>query len=347
MLENNKNKQLFHIENDKLNTIKEENENIKDDAINNNKENDNINKDSNNIIIENKIQSGNNDCIPDMDVNKNNNITISNNSLENTENKEINIIKEKYDENGKRDGKEVHINNNEGLSKITNIEENIKKEEKITNKINEEKNKNIIDETDITNKNNIKTEINKIKVKNKNTNNTNDKEKLEDEPNIEYTGTKIDLVEKTENLYFSKTKNISELSHYLNNKYKTSLSNDNDDARSDGKKTKFLYQIIQSIPDNKVIYEIKKQKITSLFLDNEELIYCGDEKGNLLIYNLKDETFEKLIDNPFSLETKTIKKYPIINSISCDEEFICAGYENGGLSIFLKKSQKTFQNKII
>ena len=346
MLENNKNKQLFHIENDKLNTIKEENENIKDDAINNNKENDNINKDSNNIIIENKIQSGNNDCIPDMDVNKNNNITISNNSLENTENKEINIIKEKYDENGKRDGKEVHINNNEGLSKITNIEENIKKEEKITNKINEEKNKNIIDETDITNKNNIKTEINKIKVKNKNTNNTNDKEKLEDEPNIEYTGTKIDLVEKTENLYFSKTKNISELSHYLNNKYKTSLSNDNDDARSDGKKTKFLYQIIQSIPDNKVIYEIKKQKITSLFLDNEELIYCGDEKGNLLIYNLKDETFEKLIDNPFSLETKTIKKYPIINSISCDEEFICAGYENGGLSIFLKNLKKPSKTKL-
>ena len=94
-----------------------------------------------------------------------------------------------------------------------------------------------------------------------------------------------------------------------------------------------------------MIPEIKKHKITSLFLDYDELLYCGDEKGNLLIYNLKDETFDKHLDNPFSLETKTIKKYPVINSISCDEEFICAGYENGGLGIFLKNIKKPSKTK--
>lgn len=344
MLENNKNKKLFQMENDKLNTIKEENENIKDDTTNNNKENDNINKDSN-IIIQNRIQSGNNNIISDMNENKSKNSTISNNSVESSENKEINIIKEKNDKNENEDEKEVHINNNEGLSNVINNKENLIKEEKIINKVNEKKNENITNEIDTSNKININTEMHKIKVKNKNSNNIIDKEKFEDEPKIEFTGTKIDLVEKTENLYFSKTKNISELTHYLNNKYKASLSNAKDNE-SNGQETKFLYQIIQSFPDNKVISEIKKQKITSLFLDNEELLYCGDEKGNLLIYNLKDETFDKLLDNPFSLETKTIKKYPVINSISCDEEFICAGYENGGLSIFLKNTKKPSKTKL-
>ena len=368
MLENNKNKQLFQ-ENDKLNIINEENENIKEDSTNNNKENENVNNNcNNNIIIENKIengndkkeknnneednkiQSGNNYNITEMDENKNNNNIISNNSVENNENKEKNIIKEINDKNQKRDEKEVHINNTEGLTKSINKEESIIKEGEKSNKLNEEKNENIINENnhnkiDISSKNNNKTEINKIKVKIKNSNNIIDKEKFGDEPKIEYTGTKIDLVEKTENLYFSKTKNISELNHYLNNKNKTSLWNVNND-KNDFQKGQFLYQIIQSIPENKVISEIKKQKITSLFLDNDELLYCGDEKGNLLIYNLKDDTFDKHLDNPFSLETKTTKKYPVINSISCDEEFICAGYENGGLSIFLKNVKKPSKTKL-
>jgi len=371
MLENNKNKQIFHLEIDKLNTIKEENENIKDDINNSSKENDNTNKE-NNIIIENKnengndndndekemnnnwkenkIQSENNNNISDIDENKSKNSTFSNNSEEINENKEINIISEKNNEKEKGDGEELHINNNEGLSKIINNEDNIIKEEQIINIKSEEKYENIIkdnnhNETEISNKNEINSEINKIKVKNKNSNNIIDKEKLEDEQNIEYTGTKIDLVEKLENLYFSKNKNISELSHYLNNKYKVSLSNIRNETNDD-QKTKFLYKIFQTITENKLISEIKKQKITSLLLDNEEILYCGDEKGNLLIYNLKDETFDKLLDNPFSLETKTMKKYPAINSISCDDEFICAGYENGGLSIFLKNAKKPSKTKL-
>ena len=46
---------------------------------------------------------------------------------------------------------------------------------------------------------------------------------------------------------------------------------------------KIYYDIVVSIPKNQLLPEFFNKKITSVYLDTNYLLYCGDEKGNLLI----------------------------------------------------------------
>ena len=193
------------------------------------------------------------------------------------------------------------------------------------------------------------TKKNKINVMNEdikkdNINNNEEKNINEETKKTEYTGTKIDLVEKMESKFFSKNKNISELKQYLNNNLYNSLGSDKNLINI--KKEKIFYDITQTFPKNKLLTEFFIQKITSLYLDSEEYIYCGDEKGNLKIYSIKEEKLVKEIENPFLFENKNNKTYPCINSITSDEQFIIAGYEKGKFALFWKNEKKPVKTKL-
>ena len=241
---------------------------------------------------------------------------------------EINSIREKKEE--------LKDNTNNSSSSL-NIEE--KKEiiterssvDTNTNKINNENNDNIISENVKEENKEIIKENNEINSINGNINNVESK--------IELTGTKIDLVEKMENLFFSKKKDFSELNNYLNNKFyehKEFLDN----------KEKILYNIIQSFPKNKLLTLFFHQNITSLYLDTEDFLYCGDEKGNLVIYSIKEEKIVKQLENPFLFEIKNNQNFPCIKVISSDDQFIIAGYDKGKFALFYKNENKPTKTKI-
>ena len=252
---------------------------------------------------------------------------------------EINIKNKK----NKEDNKNININKNEINNTIKDKNDNTKN---LQNEINENNKNKDIENLQKINNNNADNNENK-KIDNDNDNDNKNNKKIE-ETKLEYTRTKIDLVEKTEYLFFSKNKDISELKQYLNNKYKDINSNLN--TRLSKNKTqkceKIYYKITQSFPKNKLNLELINKKITSVYLDNEEFIYCGDEKGNLLIYSIKDEKLVKQLDNPFIFELKNNKKLPIITSISSDDQYVVAGYEMGRFSIFLKNDKKPIKTKI-
>ena len=102
-------------------------------------------------------------------------------------------------------------------------------------------------------------------------------------------------------MIFSKKKNLLELEQYLNNNLYYIKKSQKDIINVKNEKT--FYEILQSFPKNKLLTEFFLQKITSLYLDNEDFLYCGEEKGNLLIYSIKDEKLIKQLENPFSFES--------------------------------------------
>ena len=261
--------------------------------------------------------------------------------------KEKNIKKEEIINKNEKEVKEIkeeenNENNNENEQKNLDIEENIIQNNNIIENKNKDKDIKPNDNKE-DNMNNNKINIIHEEIKN-DTNKNNEENELNKEPEIEYTGTKIDLVEKMENLSFSKNKNIPELKKYLNNKIYTSL--DSDKNITNLKNEKIYYDITQSFPKNKLLTEFFIQKITALYLDSEEFIYCGDEKGNLKIYSIKEEKLVKEIENPFLFENKNNKKPPCINVITSDDQFIIAGYEKGKFALFLKNEKKPVKTKL-
>ena len=313
----------------------EENNNNKE----NNENNDNKNKPIEIEKINNKIG---NDTIKGE--NNENNNEINEIEIKNNENNENNVNNE-----NNKNNKNIENNDNLNINKI--IDEN-KNNENIEN-TKESIINIIIDSTNTNNESNEvhnKTDFNKNNKENSNINqdqnnnnisNIVDEKKGEiEEPKIELTGLKIDLVQKTENFTFLKSKNKSELRQYL-------INNIYEDRKSENqKKNKNMYEIIELFPKNKLLTDFFNQKITSIYLDTEEFIYCGEEKGNLLIYNLKDEKLIKQLDNPFIYETKKIPTFPRINCISSDDQFIIAGYEKGQFAIFLKNEKKPVKTKL-
>ena len=322
--------------NKEINILEDKKEGKNNNNNNNNNNNDN---DSNSSFIEEKKKED-----EEKDDNKKENFeNININKIienENNENKKINDINEIENINKKVDNNENNLNNNL-INDKNEKDENVKKT--IINNDNDNENninnKNII-EIDNNENNRDKNEINHINENNKNKSNLNDENKEIDEPKIELTGLKIDLVEKTEYYTFSKNKNISELKNYLNNNKYINLQKNNNQ-----KKETILYDIIESFAKNKLLTEFFNQKITALYLDSHEFIYCGDEKGNLLIYNIKEEKLIKQLENPFITNTKT-NKYCHINCISSDDQYIIAGYEKGKFAIFLKNEKKPIKTKI-
>ena len=358
-------------ENEKeINLNKESNKSINDEIIENNK-NEEIN------IIEEKKEKENNDqknnYINIVNKEKEEEIKIKNNEIkEGKEENEIKEVSKKNEEKEEKKEKEKKLEEKEEIEEIEKkveeegnnyenlkindekkenimieIEENKKENNNIQIKNDKEKNENEDDKNKINIKESIK-ENNKINIiiensENKKINNIEENIKNKD-PKIELTGTKIDLVEKTENLIFSKKTKLLELEKYLNNnQYYLKKSSK---KVINLKNEKILYEITQSFPKNKLLTEFFLQKITSLYLDNEEFLYCGEEKGNLLIYSIKDEKLVKQLENPFSFESKNNKQYPCINSINADDQYIIVGYQKGKFALFLKNEKKPIKTKI-
>ena len=188
-----------------------------------------------------------------------------------------------------------------------------------------------------------KSDINKDKylddsnIINKDKDNSNNPE-INDNIN-NYDGTKLNLIEKTENFSFLKEKDKSELIRYLNNNPKKDL-----DSQETPEKYMIYYEIFESIKKEQLSKEFNDLKITCLFID-DNYIYVGDGAGNLLIYSIKPEKQLKMLPNPFHIENN--KKLNIL-SIDSDESYIIAGYERGKLVIYAKNPQnvqkiKTFE----
>ena len=264
------------------------------------------------------------------------------------ERKKVEISKE--EEKLQKDSN-LEINENKKDINISEIKENkIENNNKINDKINdktENNNKNCENKIKTENKK-LDIENNKINIKKEDKNqdieiiNIYENISKEEIPENVLTDTKIDLVEKIEHPFFLKEKNLSELQQYLNNnihKLRESIQLKKE------KSEKIFYDITQSFPKNKLLTEFFQRKMTSIYLDTEEFIYCGEEKGNLLIYSIKEEKLIKQLENPF-LENKNNKSYPCINSISADGQYIIAGYEKGKFAIFLKNEKRPAKTKI-
>ena len=272
---------------------------------------------------ENESKINNDKSMPNKELNEQKNYENLNDHK-----KEINSIEVKKEEIEEDKDKKSSSN-------LSDNEEEEKKDKIIQNnnddKPKAEKTNNIISNNYKNEENENKKEKEKINIINENVNNNENK--------IELTGTKIDLVEKTENLFFIKEKNISELNKYLNNKFyqpKKLLEN----------KGKILYDITQSFPKNKLLTLFFHQNITSLYLDTEEYLYCGDEKGNLLIYSIKEEKIVKQLDNPFAVESKDNENFPCIKVISSDDQFIIAGYDRGKFALFWRNEKRPSKTKL-
>ena len=310
-----------------INTLKEK----KDEVNDNDKDKD---SNSSNISDKEKVKEAKNNEKKEKEIEKDNNSK----------------KEEKVEQNEKvsKDVKDENNKNNENMKKNSEIFEHKEKENEIENN-NIIENKNKDKDKKANNNKEDETKKNKINVMNEdikkdNINNNEEKNINEETKKTEYTGTKIDLVEKMESKFFSKNKNISELKQYLNNNLYNSLGSDKNLINI--KNEKIFYDITQTFPKNKLLTEFFIQKITSLYLDSEEYIYCGDEKGNLKIYSIKEEKLVKEIENPFLFENKNNKTYPCINSITSDEQFIIAGYEKGKFALFWKNEKKPVKTKL-
>ena len=328
-----------------------------------------INTEENKDIKNNETKKDNNENIilnedKNLKENKDNNGYDENNK---------NIINDKNDEDKTKDDKNKHneniikdniiVDNMEEIGQLNKKEINMEKEK--INFINENINNIIINKE---NENKNKNENNIIIIKDNKENNDNNNTKGNDnkdnqdtlinnnnvkkeEPKIEYTGNKIDLVEKTEHLFFAKNRNLSELNKYLNNYLyksnndKNSNNNDNIGQIKEKKNNKISYDITESFQKNILCTEFSRHKMTSIYLDTEDYIYCGDEIGNLLIYCVKDEKKIKQLENPFKQYTKN-NNYPCITSISSDEQYIIVGYTKGKFAIFSKNEKKPGNTKL-
>ena len=153
-----------------------------------------------------------------------------------------------------------------------------------------------------------------------------------------YNGTKLYLIEKTENFSFlkEKEKDKSELIQYLNNNpYKDNISQENPE------KYKIDYEILDLYKKEQLTKEFNNIKITCIFLD-ESYIYIGDGVGNLLIYSTKQEKLVKTLPNPFDIQNN--KKLYIL-SIDSDENYIIAGYERGKIVVYVKNDKNIQKTK--
>ena len=232
------------------------------------------------------------------------------------EEKEENNISEQEEENSEYD---MSQEENEELENKDEIKEEneIRIEDDKNIRINQDKN---LDDFVIINKDENETKNNDI-------NDINN-----------YNGTKLYLIEKTENFSFlkEKEKDKSELIQYLNNNpYKDNISQENPE------KYKIDYEILDLYKKDQLTKEFNNIKITCIFLD-ESYIYIGDGVGNLLIYNTKQEKLVKTLPNPFDIQNN--KKLYIL-SIDSDENYIIAGYERGKIVVYVKNDKNIQKTK--
>ena len=159
-----------------------------------------------------------------------------------------------------------------------------------------------------------------------------------------YDGTKLFIIEKTEDFTFlkqeSKEKDNSELKQYLNNKINIEQNNGNSIIINNS--NKILYEIAEFKNKSILSQEFNNIRITSLFLD-EKYIYIGDGGGRLLIYDLPKEKLIKQFMNPFPIENK--RKLDI-KSIYVSDHYIITSYEKGKLSIYSKNETNIEKTKL-
>ena len=260
--------------------------------------------------------------------------TKNNDDLLDNENEEyeesLTPLEEEIEE--KEENKIIEIEKENEKHKKNQIEKN--KEDNKINGINKNNNELIINKVENKTKdNNINIDIKNDKINNKRKTEIN----INDDKN-----TKLFLIEKTENLTFSKEKDKSELKQYLNNKTKILEDNNKENAIKDDE-NKISYEITEFINKNKLSQEFMNIKLTCIFCYKDH-IYIGDEEGNLFIYSLKEEKLLKQLKNPFRIEH--FKKLSI-KSIYSDEYYIIAGYENGKIVVYIKNEKNITKTKIL
>jgi hypothetical protein len=236
--------------------------------------------------------------------------------------------KEEVNQNNNNDKEEVNQNiYNDSNDDCNNVNDKceIKKSQKFEKIQNENEHKNKIQ----INNNDTFRNINKDEIKSNEKNN-----KFFNK----YENTKINLIEKTESFTFLKEKEKIELKQYLNNKQiiESKIIEDKN------KNTILLYEIIEFYKKDILLKEFDSAKISALYLD-DDYIYVGDDGGNLIIYNLKDEILLKRLNNPFSSGNN--KKFHI-KSIYSNEHYIMASYEKGKIVIFIKNDKNVLKTKI-
>ena len=360
---------------DKKIPVKKKENSIED----NKKENNNNNYNNfNNIIINNNKK------------NKNRNRKIFTKSLIHSNRKMLDSIQEEnenvYEEN--EENKTNKINNNDfRYSQKVNINNlSIKKSNSDNNLIEVFKMLDVNDDDendDLENQNkNKKTYMDKIeerkesicedfennkinendeKIQN-NENINNDRTKSIDIPNptIEYTGTKIDIIEETEYLYFNRNlqnSNDNDISLYKSNINQIySLKNDIISNNNQNNPIKKCYKIAQNQPSKNIsLEETIKNKITLIHFDNnQDIIYCATDIGSLIIYNISQNSIIKQFDNPFNNKNSKKNKNKdqeentqkiIINCIFSDENYIICGFTKGSIVIYKKDSKHPVKTK--
>ncbi len=227
-------------------------------------------------------------------------------------------------------------NNNSNKNSEINNDENIKNNKKINNDLFDINNIILNSKDSIKNENN-----NNISIDNKNKTNTN-----------------IDIIENTERLFLNNLIQITKFNNDNNN-----IINNNENKFQKLKSKNSItsidsnYSEINSDLNNKInIFKSSNQKtlfknsknILSYSIDkdystNKPILYCGTNKGTIIIYDILSDKILQIIND--SYENNLIKKILII---STNEEYLVSGYSNGYISLYYKKDKfkliKNFKN---
>ena len=339
------------IENNKISSQDKNIEN-NNNIINNNQNKNNLKftKSLNNkcsIKFLDCIQEENENTLEESDINndlKNSqNVDINNPQLRKSKTSGNNITGEVFKllENNNNENNDKELQNKNSKIVMNKIEE---KRESINedfenNKINENENKEKISIND----NNINKSIEISK------------------PILEYSESKMDIVEETEYLYFNRgfqnlnDNNISLYNPYMNKIHK--LKSEIISNKNQNNSIKKRYKIAKNQPSkNLPLEEMIKDKITLIHFDNNrDVIYFVTEIGSLIIYSISQNKIIKQFDNPFNDNNSKKNKNNdqgentqkiTINCIFSDENYIICGFSKGKLVIYKKDSKHPVKTKI-
>ena len=258
-----------------------------------------------------------------------------------------NIIKKSFSQyiNNKKSNKDIHSddvykiseeddnNNSNRISeiKINNSEEDYNKKNKIIdnnifdiNNILKKETNEFIPIKNIISKNKTNTNIDIIE----NTerlflNNLIQITKFNNDNNIINNNNNLNTFKKlnSKNSILSNNSNYSEINTNLNNN--SILNNKINIFKSSKLKTLYKYS------KNIISYSIDKDYTTK-----KPILYCGSNKGQIIIYDILSDTIMQIINDSF--ENNIIKKILII---STNEDYLVTGYSNGYISLYKKKDK--------
>ena len=169
---------------------------------------------------------------------------------------------------------------------------------------------------------------------------------LKNEKKFVKTGTKIDIVEEIEGKIFNGKRTYKELEKYIT-KIDDNIDNKNEIGSISSKKLpkKIIYDMLSTTNNTKLYEDLSKHNGVIFVFDKNNNIFCSTEKGNITIYNLKEEKKIKELENPFKENSKN-DSISIITAMSTDEKYIICAYNNGKIALFRKGREKLNKTKL-